>query len=107
MLKVKTGLLILFLFSLSAAKKKFEPGQPFPDLKLTLLDSDSQVSIKNYRGKLTVLDFWASWCLPCAKSMPKMEELQKKYPDIKILGINLDDKATRARHFLKKIHNFF
>jgi thiol-disulfide isomerase/thioredoxin len=49
------------------------------------------------------VDFWASWCLPCAKSFPVLDELQKKYGDkLVIVGVNVDEKAANMDTFLKK-----
>jgi thiol-disulfide isomerase/thioredoxin len=56
------------------------------------------------RGDQPVLvDFWASWCLPCAKSFPVLDELQKKYGDkLVIVAVNIDEKAANMDSFLKK-----
>jgi thiol-disulfide isomerase/thioredoxin len=48
-------------------------------------------------GKVTVIDFWATWCKPCIVALPKLERMQREKPDIEILTINLDDApAARA-----------
>jgi thiol-disulfide isomerase/thioredoxin len=48
-------------------------------------------------GKVTVLDFWATWCNPCLKSLPHLEQLQKDFPQIAVVAINIDDpKEARA-----------
>lgn len=46
--------------------------------------------LKKYEGKTIVLDIWASWCSDCIKSMPKVKDLQKKYPDATYLFISMD-----------------
>lgn len=50
------------------------------------------VSLSDYRGKVVVLDFWATWCRPCLMSMPGLQEIHKKYQDqpVVVLGINTD-----------------
>ena len=49
------------------------------------------------RGKITVLDFWATWCNPCVASMPRLEKLARSHPDVAVLAINTGDPvAARA-----------
>jgi thiol-disulfide isomerase/thioredoxin len=58
---------------------------------------------ENYRGKVVIVDFWASWCLPCAKSFPVLDELQKKYGNqLVVVAVNVDEKAANMQDFLKK-----
>jgi len=51
------------------------------------------VSLQQYRGKVVLLDFWATWCRPCHYSIPELVELQKKYMDqgLVILGVSVDN----------------
>jgi thiol-disulfide isomerase/thioredoxin len=57
-----------------------------------------------YRGKVLVLDFWASWCVPCRRSFPWMNEMQARYGDdgLVIVGVNMDAEAGDAAAFLQK-----
>jgi cytochrome c biogenesis protein CcmG/thiol:disulfide interchange protein DsbE len=85
------------LFTASAALKV---GDTLPDLGGFKLDGKLPDSL---RGKVVVVDFWASWCLPCAESFPVLDELQKKYGDrLVIIGVNVDEKASKMETFLKK-----
>jgi len=61
------------------------------------------------RGRVYVVEFWATWCTPCVASIPHLTELQKKYPNITIIGVtaseqptrsNLDDRLTKAETFV-------
>jgi cytochrome c biogenesis protein CcmG/thiol:disulfide interchange protein DsbE len=83
--------LILFLF-LYGCDQEVEALQAAPDFTLRDLNGDN-VSLKKYRGKIVLLDFWATWCPPCRLSIPELVELQKKYKDqgVIVLGISMDD----------------
>lgn len=83
--------LILFLF-LYGCDKEVEALQTAPDFTLRSLNGDS-VSLKKYREKIVLLDFWATWCAPCRLSIPELVELQEKYRDqgVVVLGISMDD----------------
>lgn len=75
--------------------------QPFPELALTGLDG-AQASTQAYRGKLLVLNVWASWCPPCRKEMPGLERLSKTVDGgrIAVVGMSIDGDAKMAREFL-------
>ncbi|WP_444997666.1 TlpA family protein disulfide reductase [Aliikangiella sp. IMCC44359] len=62
------------------------------------------IDLSQYEGKVVYLDFWASWCIPCRKSFPWMNQMQKKYGQDKlaIIAVNLDKKHELAQDFLKK-----
>src|SRR5689334_24938707 len=56
-----------------------------------------------YEGKIVYLDFWASWCGPCAQSFPWLNQMQEKYgKDLTIVGVNVDTEAGAADKFLKR-----
>ena len=79
-----------------------ETGQDAPDFSLTDL-SGKEVSISEFKGKVIILDFFASWCPPCKKEVPDFIELQKTYgdKDFTMLGVSLVDQAE-TKGFAKK-----
>lgn len=66
--------------------------------------SASDISLDQHKGKVVYLDFWASWCPPCALSFPWMKALEEKYKDkgLVILTVNLDEEKKDANNFLNK-----
>lgn len=62
------------------------------------------LQLSDYRGKVLVVDFWASWCVPCRRSFPWMNEMQEKYGDdgLVIVAVNLDNEASDAAKFLQQ-----
>ncbi len=72
-----------------------------PDFTLKDL-SGNIVSLQQYRGKIVLLDFWATWCPPCRYSIPEQVEIQNKYRDqgLVILGISVDDPLQVNNRYL-------
>src|SRR5688572_22407071 len=72
-------------------------GSPTPDF--TLPDAaGKKVSLKDFRGKLVMLNFWATWCAPCREEMPTMERLYQEFKNkgFVILAVDVKDKKTDA-----------
>jgi thiol-disulfide isomerase/thioredoxin len=69
----------------------------------TTATADTTLNLTQYQGKVVVLDFWASWCVPCRRSFPWMNSMQEKYGDdgLVIIGVNMDSDATEADSFLQ------
>jgi cytochrome c biogenesis protein CcmG/thiol:disulfide interchange protein DsbE len=101
---------ILFFFVLFmvivGCQKEVEAGPTAPDFSLKDL-SGQTVTLEQYRGKVVLLDFWATWCPPCRMTIPMLIKLQDKYRDdgLVILGISIDDPQQITdkdlRYFIK------
>lgn len=60
-----------------------------------------RINLDDFKGSLVYVDFWASWCGPCRKSFPFMEELQQQYgDDLAVIAINMDKEEGDAHRFL-------
>ena len=70
----------------------------------TTTAAGTSFDLQEYRGKVLVLDFWASWCVPCRRSFPWMNEMHEKYEDqgLVIVGVNMDAEAADAEAFLRE-----
>lgn len=82
-----------------------EVGHKLGACPLTQLSNSIQpVELKSFSGKVLYIDFWASWCPPCAKSFPFLNELQQQYAQqgLQIIGVNLDEQPEDAEKFLVK-----
>ena len=74
-----------------------------PDFRLSTLDG-RDVQLSDYRGKVVLIHFWATWCEPCLAAIPFEMELQEKFgrDSFVVLGLNMDRKPEDAREYLEK-----
>ena len=71
--------------------------------EINLIDVDSKlVSLSEYKGKIVLLNFWATWCPPCVKEMPSMQRLKNHFADkpFEIVAINIGESSTAVSSFL-------
>ena len=62
------------------------------------------VDLTNKKGNIMIINFWASWCMPCRREMPSLEKLTHKYPEIKVYAINMEKpNKLIVRDFFKSI----
>lgn len=87
-------------FSVSA----ISVGETVPSFKARTIDGSKSLALEDYRGKVVLLDFWASWCPPCLKSLPKYNDLRREIgtANFEIVAINVDENTDDARKFLQK-----
>jgi len=77
---------------------------PTPEFSLSTPDG-KKISLKDFRGKIVLLNFWASWCVPCREEMPAMEKLYQEYKqkNFVILAIAVKDRKQDAIDFVKEL----
>jgi thiol-disulfide isomerase/thioredoxin len=75
---------------------------PMAKLDFSFKDiTGKKVSLSDFKGKVILLDFWATWCVPCKQEIPGFIELQKKYGDrgLLIIGLSVDDSMNMAKTY--------
>ncbi|MET0533541.1 MAG: TlpA disulfide reductase family protein [Steroidobacter sp.] len=82
--------------------------QPLLLLVLSIFSGTSvadTLDLSSYRGKLVLVDFWASWCAPCRKSLPWLNEMQTRYGHrgLVVIGVNVDSSREAVDRFLKEV----
>ena len=75
-----------------------QTGRIAPDF--TVSDGARTVHLADYRGKVVVLNFWATWCAPCIEELPSLTAMQQKLPQVQVLAVSTDEDAAAYRSFL-------
>jgi thiol-disulfide isomerase/thioredoxin len=82
------------------------PESDAPNIEFVRLDNDAKMKLSDLRGKVVVLDFWATWCGPCQQPMAELQTLREKHPDWKdrvaIVPLSIDDTMKVLRNHLDK-----
>ena len=109
----KTYIHIILVFLLSQSLNAAEDfsknivihEKPVKINELKFKDADlNDVDLTNKKGKIMIINFWASWCLPCKREMPSLEKLAQNYPEIIVYAINMEKpNKLRAGDFFKNI----
>lgn len=106
-LATKTGLTLALLgclsfLALAAGAQGLATGQSAPLFELADL-SGKPIRMQDLRGKVVLVNFWASWCGPCREELPVYDRLSRKYKErgLVVVGVNIDKSANVARDFLQ------
>ena len=104
---LRSGFLLLafYALTLTACDRGDHPariGTRAP--QFTLTDGGQTVSLASLRGHTVVLNFWATWCVPCVEELPSLMAMQHRLPHITILAISQDDDPAAYRAFLLDNH---
>jgi len=96
------GVVVYTMMPASAAELKAFDG-PTPALALNTLQGEA-VDLKQYRGKLTLVQFWATYCTPCRIEMPSMNRLQAKLgEDFVILAVDMGEEVDEVQRFVDEV----
>lgn len=104
--KIKTSIvmLLVFIFFTGMAEKPPLVGGPAPDFQLDQLGG-APAKMSDYRGKVVLLNFWATWCTPCKKEMPEMQAAYEALKDqgFVVLALNFGEEAEKAEKLVKEM----
>jgi cytochrome c biogenesis protein CcmG/thiol:disulfide interchange protein DsbE len=79
-----------------------QTGKAAPDF--TVSDGTSTVRLASYRGQVVLVNFWASWCMPCVEEMPSLLALHHERPNLVILAVSIDDDPEAYSNFIVRHH---
>ena len=81
---------------------KIESGSLANDFQLVDLDG-STLQLSEFRGKVVVINFWATWCIPCLQEMPMFEAYSSQYPAVEVLGIDQAESHDQVAPFIERM----
>jgi thiol-disulfide isomerase/thioredoxin len=93
------SLCIAWVFLFSHCAKEGKPPSSAPDFTLQSLDNQ-EITLSKLKGKVVLLDFWATWCAPCRESIPHLIQLHNSYREkgLEVIGMNLDKGSLETVH---------
>lgn len=99
---------ILLLLTLTVfSKDSPKIGEEAPQFQGTTFDG-KKIELSDFKGRVVLIDFWASWCGPCRKEMPALIELYNHYrkSPFEVIAINIDDKLENAQEFMDQLPEY-
>ena len=101
---VRMALALGLALAAGSAVPAIAPSNPAPDFTLHAM-SGSNLRLKEQRGRVVMVNFWATWCGPCRQEMPQLTRLYEKYKSsgFVLLGVNVDDDTSKAVEVAAKL----
>lgn len=103
-MKMKSLIVFIIVSLSSTLVSAIELDQTAPDFTLKSLGGDN-LRLEEYRGKVVLINFWATWCGPCRQEMPILDRIRQRYQGagFEVLGVNVEGKDPKARKIAKKL----
>ncbi|NDJ60744.1 MAG: TlpA family protein disulfide reductase [Chloroflexi bacterium] len=97
------AVMVVFAFALARQRETQPMGGPAPDFELMLFDG-SEFRLSEQRGRVVVLNFWASWCGPCREEAPELERIWQRYQDegVVVVGVTYVDNERDSLAFMEE-----
>jgi len=96
------AILVAFLGGCDRGDHPGNIGRPAPEFVIS--DGTESVDINKLRGKVVVLNLWATWCATCVEELPSLLALQKQMPQLAVVGVSTDQDEQVYRRFLTRHH---
>lgn len=90
----------LFLIASCTPPASGTVGTQSPDVTLRTMEGQTIKLSERLTGKPTIINFWATWCVPCITEMPELEAAAKRHPNIQVLAIDQQEEVERVKAFL-------
>jgi peroxiredoxin len=102
---VVAGVIFAALLLSEPPPDPIRPGQAAPGFELALLDGPGTISLAGLRGRVVLLNFWATWCAPCEAEMPAMQRLHDTLggPDFELVAVSVDAGRDEVDAFRKRL----
>ena len=99
-----TALSIIVAFTAANAFAGVSKGKLPPDFSLKSMSGEN-IRLSEMRGKVVMINFWATWCAPCRKEMPLLNDIYNKHKNsgFVLLGVNIDNTSKKAEKMAKKL----
>ncbi|HEX7727459.1 MAG TPA: TlpA disulfide reductase family protein [Terracidiphilus sp.] len=98
-----TPLLMLTMVSgCDRGARPAQTGKAAPDFKVS--DGLTSIHLADYRGKVVLLNFWATWCGPCVAELPSLLQLHRANPDLVVLAVSIDEDPGAYSRFIQQRH---
>lgn len=90
-----TSAILLFAACIPSESPTLRTGDPAPEFTATSLEDGTPVSLSDYRGRVLLVNLWATWCHPCRAETPYLQSVYERYRDrgLRILGVSVDRRA--------------
>ena len=95
-------MLLLLLAGCDRGSHPGNIGRPAPEFTLT--DGAHTVDLARLRGRVVVLNLWATWCAPCVEELPSLLALQRQNPQLAVVGVAMDEDPDVYTRFLEQHH---
>lgn len=102
--RLAATLLVLLGLTLGCDRGDHPEALAKPAPQFTISDGKESVDLAKLRGRIVVLNLWATWCAPCIQELPSLLDLHKQMPDLAIVGVAMDQSDDVYRRFLADHH---
>jgi thiol-disulfide isomerase/thioredoxin len=77
-------------------------GGAAPDFRATSTEGDT-IQLSSFRGRVVIVDFWASWCPPCREQLERLAALEKQQPNVVVLAVNVDTRRDKVEQYARRV----